>query len=273
MADVFPDRMERSLKNLQTQFGDKVKVPQERQFLGMDAYKKAIAEIAPGGVALLTTPPAFRPIHFEHAVAADCNVFMEKSFAVDAPGVRRVLKTGEEATKKNLKVAGGLMSRHYQPLEEAVKQIHDGAIGDVITCWAYRVHGPVGFQQRKPGESELAAPDPQLLVLHLGQRQLHPGLADPQSGRLLLGQGRLACPGTRAGRTPGSHAARSAVRPLCGGVRVRRRNATVRSGAAHRQLLGILRRCDPRLARLCRAGRRYSRSEDLQRLQARRPRR
>ena len=156
MADVFPDRMEGSLKNLQTQFGDKVKVPQERQFLGMDAYKKAIAEIAPGGVALLTTPPAFRPMHFEHAVAADCNVFMEKSFAVDAPGVRRILKTGEEATKKNLKVAGGLMSRHYQPLEEAVKQIHDGAIGDVITCWAYRIHGPVGYQQRKPGESELA---------------------------------------------------------------------------------------------------------------------
>ncbi len=155
MADVFPDRLESSLKNLTAQFGDKVKVPKERQFLGMDAYQKAMAEIAPGGVALLTTPPAFRPMHLEHAVASDCHVFMEKSFAVDAPGIRRILKAGEEATKKNLKVAGGLMSRHYKPLEDAVKQIHDGAIGDVITAWAYRIHGPVGFQPRRPGESEL----------------------------------------------------------------------------------------------------------------------
>jgi len=155
MADVFPDRMESSLKSLQQRFPDRVKVPKERQFLGMDAYKKAIAEIAPGGVALLTTPPTFRPIHFEHAVANDCNVFMEKSFAVDAPGVRRVLKAGEEATRKNLKVAGGLMSRHYRPLEAAVKQIHEGAIGDVITCWAYREHGDVGLRPARPNESEL----------------------------------------------------------------------------------------------------------------------
>ena len=155
MADVFPDRLESSYNGLKSQFGDKVDVPKDRQFIGMDGYKKAIAEIAPGGVALLTTPPTFRPLHFEHAVEANCNVFMEKSFAVDAPGVRRVLKTGEEATKRNLKVAGGLMSRHYKPLEAIVDQIHQGAIGDVITCWAYRVHGPVGYFPKAPGWSEL----------------------------------------------------------------------------------------------------------------------
>lgn len=157
MADVFPDRLQGSLQSLQqSPVAGKVNVPPERQFVGMDGYKKAIAEIGPGGVALLTTPPAFRPLHFEHAVAADCHVFMEKSFAVDAPGVRRILKTGEEATKKNLKVAGGLMSRHSPPLQEAVKAIHDGAIGEVITCWAYRMHGPVGLSERRPDESELA---------------------------------------------------------------------------------------------------------------------
>ena len=155
MADVFADRLDSSLKSLAGKFGDKVDVPKERQFLGMDAYQKAIAAIAPGGVALLTTPPAFRPIHFDHAVKADCHVFMEKSFAVDAPGVRRVLATGEEATKRNLKVAGGLMSRHYKPLEDIIEQIHQGAIGDVITCWAYRVHGPVGYSPKAPGQSEL----------------------------------------------------------------------------------------------------------------------
>jgi len=81
---------------------------------------------------------------------------MEKSFGVDDPGVRRILKAGQAAKTQNLKIAGGLMSRHYKPLEEAVDQIHKGAIGDVITCYAYRMHSPVGFSPRQPGESEFA---------------------------------------------------------------------------------------------------------------------
>jgi len=154
MADVFPDRLQNSFNSLSKTYADRVDVPKERQFLGMDAYKKATEAVGAGGVVLLTTPPGFRPIHLEHAVAQNRNVFMEKSFAVDAPGIRRVLKAGEEATKKNLKIAGGLMSRHYKPLEEAVRQIHDGAIGDVITAWAYREHGPVGFKPQREGESD-----------------------------------------------------------------------------------------------------------------------
>lgn len=155
MADLFPDRLEGSLKALSKRFAKQIDVPRERQFLGMDAYQKAIDTIAPGGVVILATPPAFRPIHLEYAVAKGCNVFMEKSFAVDAPGIHRVLKAGEEATKKNLKIAGGLMTRHSKPTEEAVRRIHDGALGDIITCWAYRMHGPVKFTPKPAGMSEL----------------------------------------------------------------------------------------------------------------------
>jgi len=155
MADVFENRLNGSRNALQREFKDMVDVPADRAFIGFDAYQKAIDAIAPGGVALLTTPPAFRPLHLEYAVAKGCHVFMEKSFAVDAPGIRRVFKAGEEATKKNLKIAGGLMSRHFRPLEDAVAQIHDGAIGDVITCWAYRMHGPVGFRPKSPDVSDL----------------------------------------------------------------------------------------------------------------------
>jgi predicted dehydrogenase len=107
-------------------------------------------------VVILATPPGFRPLHLEYAVARGCHVFMEKAFAVDGPGTRRVLKAGQEADKKNLKIAGGLMSRHSAPLAEAVRQIHDGIMGDVITCWAYRDHGPVGLDPRKPDETEMA---------------------------------------------------------------------------------------------------------------------
>ena len=156
MADVFENKLEGSYKNLSKQFPDAVDVPPDRRFIGLDGFKKAIDLLDEGDLALLTTPPMFRPIHLEYAVEKGRNVFMEKSFAVDPPGIRRVLKAGEAAKKKNLKIAGGLMSRHSIPLQEAVRRIHDGAIGDVITVWAYREHGPVGFRPKPEGMSELA---------------------------------------------------------------------------------------------------------------------
>jgi myo-inositol 2-dehydrogenase / D-chiro-inositol 1-dehydrogenase len=156
VADVFNDRVTSSLDRIAKELAKPVDVPPERQFVGMDGYRKAIDSLDPGSVVILATPPAFRPIHLEYAVEKGMHVFMEKSFAVDAPGIRRVLKAGAAAAKKNLKIAGGLMSRHYQPLEEAVEQIHNGAIGEVITCWAYREHAPVGFGPKAPDESELA---------------------------------------------------------------------------------------------------------------------
>jgi myo-inositol 2-dehydrogenase / D-chiro-inositol 1-dehydrogenase len=156
MADVFPHRLESSLKTISEKNSAQIDVPADRQFLGMDAYKKAIDALDKGDVVLLATPPAFRPLHYEYAVQKGINVFMEKSFAVDAPGIQRVLKTGQEASRKSLKVAGGLMSRHSPPLEEAIRRIHQGAIGEVITCWAYREHGPVGFSNKQPNMSEMA---------------------------------------------------------------------------------------------------------------------
>ena len=156
MADVFEKRLQSSLANIKPAHEQQIEVPPDRQFIGLDGFKKAIDSLEKGDLVLLTTPPAFRPIHFAYAVEKGVNVFMEKSFAVDAPGIRSVLSTGEAGAKKNLKIAGGLMSRHYQPLEEAIQQIHDGRIGDVITEWAYRMHGPVGLTPRQSDMNELA---------------------------------------------------------------------------------------------------------------------
>jgi predicted dehydrogenase len=156
MADFFESRLKGSLGQLKERFASQVDVPPDRQFTGLDGYKRVIDSLDKGSVVLLATPPAFRPIHLEYAVQKGMHVFMEKSFAVDAPGIRRVLKSGAEAAKKNLKVAGGLMSRHYRPLEEAIARIHEGLIGEVICAWAYRMHGPVDFRSKAPGQSELA---------------------------------------------------------------------------------------------------------------------
>lgn len=156
MCDAFDHRLQGSLNGIKQHHADQVDVPKERQFIGLEGYKKAMDSLEKGDVVLLATPPAFRPMHFEYAVSKGLNVFMEKSFAVDAPGIRRVLKTGELAAQKGLKVATGLMSRHSPALEEAVGRIHDGLLGDIITCWAYRMHGPVGVSQKQPGMSEVA---------------------------------------------------------------------------------------------------------------------
>ena len=156
MADVFPNRLESSFKTLSGQKAAQLDVPPERRFIGLDAFKKAIDCLDKGDVVLLTTAPGFRPIHLDYAVQKGVNVFMEKSFAVDSAGTRRVIKAGEAAKAKNLKIAGGLMSRHSKGIEETIQRIHGGEIGDVITVWSYRMHGPVGLSPKQAGEKDLA---------------------------------------------------------------------------------------------------------------------
>ena len=64
MADIFPDRLQKDLSKLQTQFASQVDVPPERQFIGFDAYEKAMDCLKPGDIAIFATPPAFRWVHF-----------------------------------------------------------------------------------------------------------------------------------------------------------------------------------------------------------------
>ncbi len=134
IADVHEDRMKSSLANLEKTHGARVDVPPDRQFLGFDAYKKAIETC---DVAILSTPPGFRPMMFEEAVRQGKHVFMEKPVASDAAGVRRVLAAAEEAKKKNLKVGVGLQRHHQAGYLETVKRLHDGQIGDITSMKAY----------------------------------------------------------------------------------------------------------------------------------------
>jgi len=155
MADLFEGRLQGSLNSLTKDFQDKLDVPPERRFVGFDAYKKAIDCLGPGDVVLLTTHAAFRPLQFEYAVKKGVNVFMEKSFAVDSPAVRRLLKAAEISEQKNLKVGVGFMWRHSKARQEVIQRIHDGAIGQVHTLRIYRVHGPVHCPRRPQNINEL----------------------------------------------------------------------------------------------------------------------
>src|SRR5260221_7343500 len=128
MAHVFPERLNSSYETLQKQFADKVEVPEDRKFVGFDAYQKAMDTLKPGDVVILATPPAFRWVHFTYAIEKRLNVFMEKPVTVDGPTSKPILKLPDDAPPKNLKDGGGLMSREAGPVQQWERRIQDGAI-------------------------------------------------------------------------------------------------------------------------------------------------
>jgi predicted dehydrogenase len=144
MADVFDFRLSSSYRALEGRLADKMDVPEERRFIGFDAYKKAMDCLRPGDVAIFATPPAFRWVHFTYAIEKGLNVFMEKPVTVDGPTTKRMLELAEQASAKNMKVGVGLMSRHSRAMEELAQRVQDGAIGDIILQRGYRMHGPLG---------------------------------------------------------------------------------------------------------------------------------
>ena len=155
MADVFESRIARSFKSLTDKHAEQVDVPEDRRFIGFDAYKKAMDCLDAGDVAIFGTPPAFRWVHFAYAIQKGINVFMEKPITVDGPSTRRFLKLAEQSVKKNMKVGVGLMVRHCRGRQELKRRIDNGEIGDIVALRAYRMHNWKGAGPKPDGISEL----------------------------------------------------------------------------------------------------------------------
>jgi predicted dehydrogenase len=155
LGDAFDDRLELCLVSLQknAKVSAKVDVPPMRQFTGFNAYKDVIASGV--DVVLLAAPPHFRPLHLAAAIEAGKHVFAEKPVAVDAPGVRWVLKTCEAARQKNLSVVSGLCLRYSYGFQEVVKRIRDGQIGDVHTLQANDYRGTLWLKPREPDWTDM----------------------------------------------------------------------------------------------------------------------
>ncbi|WP_215225738.1 Gfo/Idh/MocA family protein [Echinicola shivajiensis] len=153
MADAFRDRLDNSYDALSKKIGpEKVQVPEDKKFVGFDAYKKAIKE---ADVVLLATPPGFRPMHFEEAIKQGKHVFMEKPVAVDANGIRRVIAAAEKAKAQKLNVVVGLQRRYQDNYIETIKRIQDGAIGEVVGGHVYWNGGGVWTRARQPEQTEM----------------------------------------------------------------------------------------------------------------------
>jgi len=153
MADIFEDRLKDARGRIKKEKPEQVDVPDDRCFVGFDAYQKVLQS----GIDVVLLAPAshFLPMHFKAAVEAGKHVFCEKPHSLDVPGLKLAMAACEEAKKKNLCVVSGLCWRYDPGVREAMKRIHDGAIGEITAIQETYITTPYGLRERQPGWSEM----------------------------------------------------------------------------------------------------------------------
>jgi len=153
MGDLFPDRVQSSLKSLQEFLVKKelpaetINVPMDRQFSGFENCKQVLA--CDIDLVILATPPHFRPMQFRAAIEAGKHVFTEKPVAVDPVGLRSMLESAKLADEKGLCVVAGTQRRHQAHYLEVMKRIKDGAIGEIVAAQCYWNMGPLWVDRAK----------------------------------------------------------------------------------------------------------------------------
>ncbi|MES2439395.1 MAG: Gfo/Idh/MocA family oxidoreductase [Verrucomicrobiota bacterium] len=132
VGDAFETQITSSLQNL-SGFGDRVDVPEERRFSGLDAYQQVIGSGV--DVVLLTTPPGFRPQHLRAAVEAGKHVFAEKPMAVDVTGVKSVMESARIAKEKGLTLQHGFCWRFAPSTREGYAKVLSGELGRTVSVY------------------------------------------------------------------------------------------------------------------------------------------
>ena len=139
IGDAFACSVERGKKFLQERiekrfpgkFKDYWKVG-DNVFIGLDAIDKVVKTDA--DVVALATPPIFRTEHIEKCLQNNKNIFAEKPICIDATQLRKVYEQLIPlANKKRLSVVCGTQMRYQSAIQEAVKRVQDGQIGEVIS--------------------------------------------------------------------------------------------------------------------------------------------
>ncbi|MGL6196156.1 MAG: Gfo/Idh/MocA family oxidoreductase, partial [Thermoguttaceae bacterium] len=155
VCDAFEDRAKRCATGLADEDGyeGRIALNEENIFWGMDSYKKVIDLC---DVVLLCETPHFRPRSLRYAVEKGKHVFCEKPVAVDGPGIRSVLESAKIAKQKNLNLVSGLCWRYDLNVQDMMKRVLDGAIGEIQTIRETYLTSRPWTVERKPGESEMS---------------------------------------------------------------------------------------------------------------------
>ncbi|MBE3068834.1 MAG: Gfo/Idh/MocA family oxidoreductase [Planctomycetes bacterium] len=152
LADLFMDRVKAARNNLKGQRPDQVAVDDDHCFAGFDGYRKVIESV---DVVLIACAAKFHPMYAKAALEAGKHVFVEKPHAIDPLGVKVVIAAAALAKEKNLSLVSGLQSRYHPGYQEAVKRIHDGAIGDIVAIEENFLRPPYVLVKRAAGLNEV----------------------------------------------------------------------------------------------------------------------
>ena len=118
-ADYFPERV--------NGLSDKLGVPPARRFTGLSGYRRLLEQKL--DAVAIETPPFFHPTQAADAVAAGKHVYVAKPVAVDVPGCTTIQQSAAKATASHLCFLVDFQTRTNELFIEAVRRVHDGAIG------------------------------------------------------------------------------------------------------------------------------------------------
>ncbi|MCX7824734.1 MAG: Gfo/Idh/MocA family oxidoreductase [Verrucomicrobiae bacterium] len=152
VADVFADKTDLAVKTLAPKFKDRVEVPQERQFAGLNGYRGVIENC---DVVLIACASRFHADYALAAVKARKHVFAEKPGAVDVAGVLKLLEADELCKKNGTGFLAGVTYRYHLGRREAVQRMQAGEIGDIVAIQCEYLRSPYRLIERKPEWSEM----------------------------------------------------------------------------------------------------------------------
>lgn len=152
LGDAFAERARASIDGFKNRYGDRVDVPENRIFSGLDCYRGVLQEC---DLVLLCEPPHFRYRSLRAAVEAGKHIFCEKPAASDAPGVRHVIESAKMARDKGLNAISGLCWRYENNVRGIIERIRDGLIGEVCTAQVNYMTGRVWNRPRLENDTEM----------------------------------------------------------------------------------------------------------------------
>ncbi len=153
IADLEERKGGNLLKSVSKNFPEKVDVKDDCLYSGLDAYKKVL-DNPEVDLVLFATPPGFRAQYVLDAVNAGKHVFAEKPTCVDPAGYRICLEADAKARENNTAIVTGTQYRRQTNFVEAIKRIHGGEIGEIISGTARYCSNGIWYKQRKEGMSD-----------------------------------------------------------------------------------------------------------------------
>jgi myo-inositol 2-dehydrogenase/D-chiro-inositol 1-dehydrogenase len=144
-ADFFKDRVDN--------FGEKLNVKESSRYTGLSCHKRLLEHKDVDAVAIIS-PPYFHPEQAREAVDSGRHVYIAKPLAVDVPGCKSIARSGEKSTQKKLCFLVDFQTRADQFYCEAVKRVHEGAIGEFTFGESSYHCGRLGAQAKPDGSQE-----------------------------------------------------------------------------------------------------------------------